>query len=74
MGVEPLTPGFGTIRIKPQVASLEWVKAIIPTIRGAVQMSVENKGGKYILNVTIPANNGCRSLFAITKWKIPGYE
>lgn len=56
MGVEPLTPGFGTIRIKPQVTSLEWAKAIIPTIRGAVQMSVENKGGKYILNVTIPAN------------------
>ena len=56
MGVEPLTPGFGTIRIKPQVASLEWAKAIIPSIRGAIQMSIENKEGKYILNVTIPAN------------------
>lgn len=56
MGVEALTPGFGTIRVKPQVASLEWAKATIPTIRGAVQMAVENKGGKYVLNVTIPAN------------------
>lgn len=56
MGVEPLVPGFGSIRIKPQIASLEWAKATIPTIRGAVQMSVENKGGKYTLVVTIPAN------------------
>ena len=26
MGVEPLTPGFGTARIKPQLASLEWAE------------------------------------------------
>ena len=56
MGIEPITPGFGTIRIKPQVASLEWAKATVPTIRGAVQMSVENKENKYVLKVTIPAN------------------
>ena len=56
MGVEPLTPGFGTIRIKPQLASLDWAEAMIPTIRGDVRMSVENKAGSYTLKVTIPAN------------------
>ena len=56
MGVEPLTPGFGTIRIKPQLASLDWAEAMIPTIRGNVRMSVENKAGSYTLKVTIPAN------------------
>lgn len=56
MGVEPLTPGFGTIRIKPQLASLDWAEATIPTIRGGVRMSVENKVGSYTLKVTIPAN------------------
>ena len=56
MGVEPRTPGFGTIRIKPQLASLDWAEATIPTIRGGVRMSVENKAGSYTLKVTIPAN------------------
>ncbi|MCD7848766.1 MAG: family 78 glycoside hydrolase catalytic domain [Parabacteroides sp.] len=56
MGVEPLTPGFGTARIKPQLASLEWAEATIPAIRGAIHLSVENKPGSYTLNVTIPAN------------------
>ena len=56
MGVEPLTPGFGTIRIKPQLASLDWAEATVPTIRGGVRMSVENKAGSYTLKVTIPAN------------------
>jgi len=56
MGVEPLTPGFGTARIKPQLASLEWAEATIPTIRGAIRMEVENKADAYILKVTIPAN------------------
>lgn len=56
MGVEPLTPGFGTIRIKPQLASLDWAEATVPTIRGGVRMSVENKADSYTLKVTIPAN------------------
>ena len=56
MGVEPLTPGFGTARIKPQLASLEWAEATIPTIRGAIRMEVENKADAYTLKVTIPAN------------------
>lgn len=56
MGVEPLTPGFGTIRVKPQIASLEWVKATIPTIRGEVQMAIENKAKEYTLTIKIPAN------------------
>lgn len=56
MGVEPLTPGFETIRIMPQTASLEWAEATVPTIRGSVSVSVNNKPGKYVLKVTIPSN------------------
>ena len=56
MGVEPLTAGFGLIRIKPQVGSLEWTKATIPTIRGDVKMEIENKQDQYTLHVEIPAN------------------
>jgi hypothetical protein len=56
MGVEPLLPGFDKIRIKPQLASLTWAKALIPTIKGAVRLDIENKKGEYRMQVTIPAN------------------
>ncbi|MDD2436524.1 MAG: alpha-L-rhamnosidase C-terminal domain-containing protein [Massilibacteroides sp.] len=56
MGVEPLSAGCDWVRILPQLGSLEWAKATIPTIRGEVKMDVENKPGQYILQVIIPAN------------------
>lgn len=56
MGVEPVTPGFGVISVKPQIASLDWAKAVIPTIRGAVKMEIENKAGQYVLRLVVPPN------------------
>ncbi|EDM38494.1 hypothetical protein PBAL39_20515 [Pedobacter sp. BAL39] len=55
MGVEPLKPGFETVAIKPQVASLTFTEAVIPTIRGNIKMSVKNRE-TYELTVTLPAN------------------
>ncbi len=57
MGIEPLDPGFGKMRIKPQPASLESAQIKCPTIRGDVLVSFENTPGKsLVLNITIPAN------------------
>ena len=56
MGVEPMEPGFDKVRIKPQVASLENAKAVIPTIKGDVSLNIENKKGQYRMELTIPAN------------------
>ena len=56
MGVEPLEPGFSLVRIRPQTASLEWAKAVLPTIRGQIRMKIENKKGIYSMRVSIPPN------------------
>jgi len=56
MGVEPLTPGFDKVRIKPQIASLTYAKAIIPTIKGSISMDISNQKGEYRLQITIPPN------------------
>ena len=56
MGVEPLTPGFDIVTIKPQIASLTSTKAIIPTIKGEIALAIENKKGEYRMELTIPAN------------------
>jgi len=57
MGIEPLEPGFGKMRIKPQPASLESAEIKCPTIRGDVLASFKNIPGKsFVLNIAIPAN------------------
>ncbi len=52
MGVTPLEPGFARVRIAPQIGSLQWAKATVPTIRGAVKVAVD----KESIEVSIPAN------------------
>ncbi len=57
MGIEPIEPGSGKIRIKPQPASLEYAEIKCPTIRGEVKVAFQNDPQKsFKLDVTIPAN------------------
>jgi hypothetical protein len=56
MGVEPLEPGFGRIRIAPQPASLESAALKMPTIPGTVLVAYRRDGKTIHLDVTIPAN------------------
>jgi len=55
MGIQPLTPGFGKMRIKLQPADLKWADLVYPTIKGQVCVSFVNKN-KFEMNVVIPAN------------------
>jgi len=57
MGIEPLEPGFGKIRIKPQPGNLASAEIKTPTIRGDVTLSLKNKPQQsFSMNLTIPAN------------------
>ena len=56
MGVEPMTPGFDKVSIKPQISSLTSAKSIVPTIKGEITLAIENKKGEYTMELTIPAN------------------
>lgn len=57
MGIEPLEPGFKKIRIKPQPATLRQASIQVPTIRGEIKVSFENKTGeRFEMEVEIPAN------------------
>jgi hypothetical protein len=58
MGIEPLEPGFGKIRIKPQPANLKQAEIKIPSIRGDIQVSFDNQTGeRFALDAVIPANS-----------------
>ncbi|MBQ6619647.1 MAG: family 78 glycoside hydrolase catalytic domain [Thermoguttaceae bacterium] len=56
VGVEPLTPGAGKIRVAPRIAALENISARVPTIRGPVEVVLQQSQERCRLEVTIPAN------------------
>jgi len=54
MGVEPLTPGADTIRIKPQMGSLTFARLRTPTIKGEVVVFCERKALFNHYSIQIP--------------------
>jgi alpha-L-rhamnosidase len=57
LGINPDGPGFSKIIIKPQPAGhLTWAKGSYNSIKGLITSDWKIEGGKFILNVTVPAN------------------
>lgn len=57
MGVTPLEPGFGYVRIKPQPGPLEFAALKLPTVRGAVEVCLrQHPGQDFHLTTRLPAN------------------
>ncbi len=57
VGVEPTSPGFATLRVKPQIAGLKRVDAVVPTIRGPVEVRIARPtDAVYTLAVSLPGN------------------
>ncbi len=54
MGVEPLTPGADTIRIKPQIGSLRFARLRTPTIKGEVSVYCEKSEQVHRYSIQIP--------------------
>ena len=56
MGVEPLTPAFETIQIKPQPATLRRASLQLATLRGTISVDFDNTAERFQLRATLPAN------------------
>ncbi|WP_218921504.1 alpha-L-rhamnosidase C-terminal domain-containing protein [Haliscomenobacter hydrossis] len=54
MGIEPLSPGFDTFQIKPQVGKLTDVQLKTPTIKGIVSVLYQKNKMENSLEVIIP--------------------
>lgn len=55
-GIEPVEPGYGKIRIRPQTGGLEWANIRIPTIRGPIHVAFRDTSDAFELDVVLPAN------------------
>ena len=58
LGVRPLEPGFRRLLIAPQIGNLKKVSAVVPTMKGAVRISIADG----VLSVDTPVS-------AVIEWK-----
>ncbi|MEN6301244.1 MAG: alpha-L-rhamnosidase C-terminal domain-containing protein [Armatimonadia bacterium] len=65
MGVRPQRPGFRSILIAPQPASLQWAKSRVPTPHGPVLLEIEQQQAHAQVRVTVP--NGCTATVDLTR-------
>lgn len=56
MGVEPLSPAFGMIQIKPQPGTLDKAELKLSTLRGEVYVAFEQTASSFLLKIIIPGN------------------
>ena len=56
VGVRPLEAGFGRMTISPQTSALAHVEALVPTIRGGVDVEIDSSAKAYRMRVEIPSN------------------
>lgn len=56
MGVEPLTPAFGTIQIKPQPGTLHSAELQLSTLHGKINVAFTKTTAQFQLKTLIPPN------------------
>ncbi len=56
MGVEPLTPGWTSFSVKPQIGSLTNASINVPTVKGTINVAYQQDEKYFEMNITIPAN------------------
>lgn len=56
MGIEPLTPGWASFRVKPQIGSLSSARIDVPTVKGTIHASYTQSSTEYKTILQIPAN------------------
>ncbi|MEI7535323.1 MAG: alpha-L-rhamnosidase C-terminal domain-containing protein [Verrucomicrobiae bacterium] len=71
LGVEPASPGFKTMAIRPHVCDLTWAKGKVPTPRGDVEVSWNWAEDKISLDVTIPDGTEAEVVLPTKTERIP---
>ena len=56
LGVEPLSPGWDRILVKPQTGSTRHAEGTVPTIKGPVRITVDNDASGSRISLHLPAN------------------
>ena len=53
-GVEPLSPGYDTLRIMPRPGKMEEASATVPSVKGPIRTTFVNRNGRFSLHAETP--------------------
>ena len=53
-GVAPVTPGYGTYHVLPQMGPLKRIKTIVPTVKGEIALELRNEPAEFLLDLVSP--------------------
>jgi alpha-L-rhamnosidase len=53
-GITPVTPGYGTYHVMPQLGQLKKVSAVVPSIKGKISVAINRDESHYAINVHSP--------------------
>jgi len=62
-GIEPVSPGFRTFRVAPQLGTLTEASATIASVNGEIKVDVLKKGKKLTIKVLVPDGTTCELVF-----------
>jgi hypothetical protein len=55
-GIEPSSPGFGTVRIAPHLGKLTTLSAVFPHPKGMIEVKYQRQGSGIAATITLPAS------------------
>jgi len=53
LGIKPLSPGFKTVQIRPDLAGLEWARGTETTPKGEIAIDIRSRGA--LVTIDLPA-------------------
>ncbi len=65
-GISPTSPGFGTFQVMPQMGPLRHIRAVVPTVRGNVEVEIRREPGRFALNLVSPPGTPARVGLPVT--------
>ena len=68
-GIQPSAPGFSRCRIRPQLADLEGLDLVVPTVRGELSFHAGGKTGDRIITISLPRD--CEGELVLDKREKP---
>lgn len=54
-GVAPVTPGYETYHVLPQMGHLKHIKTTVPSVKGPIDLELRNKDNEFKLTLNSPA-------------------
>ena len=53
-GVAPVTPGYGSYHVLPQMGPLKYIKTVVPTVKGEIKLQLDNQTDYFPLDWILP--------------------